>query len=203
MPNKENLWYRVGYALETVRNRLPAPSETEGRAPDAAAASSVDVTSRVMDTLLTVGAGSLLTRVVSMWPSRKGPGLFRLFRAGGAGAAAALLAGLIRPVLTSREQDGRLEENLSDILLTGAGRGLLYAALVEPRVPGPPLLRGAAYGGLEYLLSPWGGLGEVAGSSAPQGRVPALSVLLQDRGADEDLVEHIAFGVALALLYTH
>jgi hypothetical protein len=202
MPNKENLWYRVGYALETVRNRLPAPSETEAQVPASGEAPAKDVTGQVMDTLLTVGAGSLLARVFSLWPSRKGPGLFRLFRAGGAGAAAALLAELVRPVLSSRERSGRLEEELTDVLLTGAGRGLLYAALVEPRVPGPPILQGAAYGGLEYLLSPWGGLGEVAGSKAPQGRIPALSVLLKDRGADEDLIEHVAFGVAMAILYT-
>jgi hypothetical protein len=87
--------------------------------------------------------------------------------------------------------------------LAGAGRGLLYAALVEPRIPGHPIVQGAAYAGLEYLLMPWGGLGELAGSKAPQGKIPALSVLLKDRGADEQLVEHIAYGVALALLYTH
>ena len=202
MPNEENLWYRVGYTLETVRNRLPTPIDAKDSPPAEGPAPATDITGRVVDTLLTVGAGSLLTRVLSLWPSRKGPSLFRLFRAGGAGAAAALLAELVRPVLTAKERQGRLEQELTDILLTGAGRGLLYAALVEPRVPGPPLLRGTAYGGLEYLLSPWGGLGKVAGSKAPQGRVPALSVLLQDRGVDEDLIEHVAFGVALAVLYT-
>jgi hypothetical protein len=143
----------------------------------------------------------VLTRVLSFWPSRRGPGLFRLFRAGAAGAAAAFLAELARPALTGRNAETPLEEELTDILLAGAGRGLLYAALVEPRAPGPPLLRGATYAGLEYLLTPWGGLGELAGSKAPQGKIPALSVLLKDRGADEQLVEHIAFGVALALLY--
>jgi hypothetical protein len=73
--------------------------------------------------------------------------------------------------------------------------------LVEPRLPAPALLQGSAYGGLEYVLSPWGGLGKLAGSKAPQGKFPALSVLMKDRGVDETLVEHIAFGVALALLY--
>jgi hypothetical protein len=57
------------------------------------------------------------------------------------------------------------------------------------------------YGGLEYALSPWGGLAELAGSKTPLGGIPALSVLLRDRGTDEELVERIAYGVALALLY--
>ena len=114
---------------------------------------------------------------------------------------AAFLAELVRPALTGKKAETPLEEELTDILLAGAGRGLLYAALVEPRIPGPALLQGTAYGGLEYALSPWGGLSELAGSSAPQAKIPALSILLKDRGADEQLVEHVAFGVALALLY--
>jgi hypothetical protein len=196
MPKKENLWYRVGYALETVRNR-PVPAQAGVKPP----APADDVTHKILDAFLAVGAGSALTRVFSLWPTRKGPGLFRLFRGGMAGAAAAFLAELARPVITGRKEEPPLEEELTDILLAGAGRGLLYAALVEPRVPGPPLLQGVAYGGLEYALMPWGGLGELAGSHSPQGKIPALAMLLKDRGADEQLVEHIAYGVALALLY--
>jgi hypothetical protein len=167
----------------------------EGAAPD--------VTNKVFDALIAVGAGSVVTRIFSLWPSRAGPGLFRLFRAGAAGAAAAFLAELARPALTGKATVTPLEQELTDILLAGAGRGLLYAALVEPRLPGPPLLQGAAYGSLEYALTPWGGLSELAGAKAPQAKVPALAVLLKDRGADEHLVEHVAFGVALALLYQH
>ena len=227
MQKKENLWYHMGYALETARSRLPAPKEDGQGKPspagevshdaashgavshDAAshgalsldAVSQGDLSQKVLGALLTVGAGSVLTRVLAHWPSRRGPGLFRLFRAGAAGAAAAFLAELARPVITGKKRETALEEEFTDILLAGAGRGLLYAALVEPRIPGPPLLQGAAYGGLEYALMPWGGLGELAGSKAPQGKIPALSLLLKDRGADEQLVEHVAFGVALALLY--
>jgi len=197
MPKKENLWYQVGYALETARNRLPTPATDTGSKPHP-----VDhVSHKVLDALLTVGAGSILTRALSVLPSKRGPGLFRLFRAGMAGAVAAFLAELARPALTGKHPKTPLEEEITDVLLAGAGRGLLYAALVEPRIPGPPILQGLTYGGLEYALMPWGGLGELAGSKAPQGKIPALSVLLKDRGADEQLVEHIAFGVALALLY--
>jgi len=197
MPKKENLWYQVGYALETVRNRLPTPTADEGKKPLPVD----DVSHKVMDALLTVGAGSVLTRTLSFLPSKGGPSLFRLFRGGIAGSVAAFLAELARPALTGKNPKTPLEEEITDVLLAGAGRGLLYAALVEPRVPGPPILQGAMYGGLEYALMPWGGLGELAGSRAPQGKIPALAVLLKDRGADEKLIEHIAFGVALALLY--
>lgn len=205
MPKKDNLWYRVGYALENVRHQLPAhPAESKRVGPTKEGLPSDvshDVSNKVLDAIMTVGAGSILTRAISLWPARRGPGLIRLFRAGVAGAAAAFLAELARPALTGRKPPSSLEEQLTDVLLAGAGRGLLYAALVEPRIPGPPLLQGAAYGGLEYALSPWGGLGELVGSRTPQGKIPVLSVLLKDRGADEQLVEHIAFGVALALLY--
>ena len=56
-----------------------------------------------MDAILTVGAGSFLTRAISLWPSRRGPGLFRLFRGGAAGAVAAFLAELARPALTGEQ----------------------------------------------------------------------------------------------------
>jgi len=206
MSKKQNLWYQVGYALESARSRLPASTGTtltklSQTKPSQKGGASDDIGAKVFDALMTVGAGSMLTRALSLWPGRRTPGIFRLFRAGVSGAAAAFLAELVRPALTGKPSDASLEEELTDILLAGAGRGLLYAALVEPRVPGPSLLQGAAYGSLEYALTPWGGLGKLAGSKAPQGKIPALSVLMQDRGDDELLVEHIAFGVALALLY--
>lgn len=197
MQKKENLWYQVGYALETVRNRLPVSKDPSGNKPTPAE----DASHKILDALLTVGAGSVIARVLSLWPSRPGPGIVRLLRAGAAGAAANLLGELVRPALTGKKPDSAVEEKLTDILFTGAGRGLLYASLVEPRIPGPPLLQGAAYGSLEYALTPWGGLGELAGSNAPQGKIPALAILLEDRGADEQLIEHVAFGIALALLY--
>ena len=200
MSKRENLWYQIGYALETARNQLPVPQGGKAPGPPSTGLPR-DVSHKVMDALLTVGAGSLLTRAITLWPTRRRPGLFRLFRAGVSGAAAAFLAELARPALTGQTSRTRVEEELTDILLAGAGRGLIYAALVEPRLPAPALLQGTAYGGLEYVLSPWGGLGKLAGSKAPQGKFPALSVLMKDRGVDETLVEHIAFGVALALLY--
>ncbi len=223
MHENEDLWYRIGYALESARQRLPAapapgssvPEERAG-APESRATGrewmaaalqkarerNLDApSSKILEAVLTLGAGTVLTRVLAVWPGRRKPGLFRLFKAGVAGAAASFLSELARPLLSGRPTDKALEDELTDILLSGAGRGLLYAALVEPRLPPPPVLQGTAYGALEWALSPWGGLEELAGSAAPQHKVPVLSVLLKNRGEEEQFLEHLAFGVALALLY--
>lgn len=213
MPKNQDLWYRIGYALESTRgrgtvtkgrsHRKPTPvKEVPGRVLEGIARRVLaDLPPEVMETIFTVGAGTVLTRVLSLWPGRGRPGVFRLFRGGASGAAAALLTELVRPVLTGKKAEKALEEELTDILLSGAGRGLLYAALVEPRTPGPPALQGTVYGAMEYALTPWGGLGELAGSAVPYRRVPVLSVLLRGRGEEEAFLEHLAFGVVLALLY--
>lgn len=223
MPDNEDLWYRIGYALERARQQLPVaiPSgselssdpdgtpESQGKSTDRMAVAlrkardrKLDASSsRILEVLLTLGAGTVLTRVLALWPGRRRPGLFRLLKAGAAGAAASFLSELARPLISGKPSDGSLEEELTDILLSGAGRGLLYAALIEPRVPRPPVLQGTTYGALEWALSPWGGLEELAGSAAPQHNVPVLSVLLKNRGGEEQFLEHLAFGLALALLY--
>ncbi len=198
MQKNEDLWYRLGYALETARARLPA---VKGVVKERLPLPLDDASHKLLDAFLTVGAGTFLTRILSVWPGRRRPGLLGLVRAGAAGAAAAFLAEMLRPILTAEEQQGSLEEEITDILLSGAGRGLLYAAIVEPRIPGPPALRGSAYGALEYALTPWGGLEELAGKAAPQRKIPVLSVLLQGRGGDEPFLTHLAFGILLALLY--
>jgi hypothetical protein len=222
MQNKEDLWYRIGYALEVARQRLPtAPAaasealkkvkvpgkadEAKGRLGKALAKAQTrqmdDASSKVLDAFLTVGAGTVLTRLLSIWPGRKRPGLFRLLKAGAAGAAASFLAELARPAISGTPPETDLEEEFTDLLLSGAGRGLLYAAIVEPRVPGHPILRGTTYSALEYALTPWGGLEGLTGTAAPHRKIPVLSVLLQNRGEEEQFLEHLAFGIALALLY--
>jgi len=223
MQKNEDLWYRIGYALEAARLRHPriASAETKAARKGEAAPPGLSrareallavlgraesrpldgTSSKVLDAFLTVGAGSILTRLLTLWPGRPRPGLFRLLKAGAAGAAAAFLYELIRPALSGETPGRSLEEELTEILLSGAGRGLLYAALVEPRIPRPPLLQGTTYGALEYALSPWGGLEELAGSAAPHRKIPVLSVLLKNRGEEEKFLDHLAFGIALALLY--
>lgn len=197
MQHNEDVWYRIGYALETARSRLPVPQDGDRRKPSL----KDDTSHKLLDALLAVGGGAILTRVLSLWPGRRRPGLFSLLRAGAAGAAASFLVELIRPALVGEEREGSLEDELSDILLSGAGRGLLYASIVEPRIPAPPVVQGSAFGALEYALTPWGGLEELTGKEAPHRKVPVLSILLRSRGEEEQFLEHLAFGIALALLY--
>jgi hypothetical protein len=199
MRKKEDFWYRVGYTLESARGRIPRSGQ--GKLPTLPL--KAEASRKVLDAVLTVGAGSILARVLSIWPGRTRPGVLRLFRAGVAGAAAGFLSELIRPALVGAKPEVPLEEELADVLLSGAGRGLLYAAVVEPRIPGPALVQGSAYGALEFALTPWGGLEELTGSAAPHQRIPVLSVLLHRRAQEELFLEHLVFGVALALLYDH
>ena len=197
MQENKDLWYRLGYVLETARNRLPTTTGEE----KAKLSPRDDASRKVLDALLTVGAGTLATRALSLWPGQRKPGLLRLFRAGAAGAAASFLSELIRPSVVGAARDRALEEELTDILLSGAGRGLVYAAVVEPRIPGHPAVQGSAYAALEYALAPWGGLEELAGSLTPHRKIPVLSILLKSREDEEQFLEHLVFGVALALLY--
>lgn len=159
-----------------------------------------EASGKLLEAVFTVGAGTFLTRLLALWPGSRRPGMFRLGKAAAAGAASAFLTGLIRPLLSS-EEASVLEEDLTDLLLSGAGRGLLYAAIVEPRIPGPGLLRGSVYGALEWALIPWGGLEELAGPAAPQGKVPLLSALLQGDEEEAELLQHLVFGMILSLLY--
>jgi hypothetical protein len=200
MQENKDIWYHIGYALETARQRLPSSGGETSKTPRRDEVTK-DVSKKVLDALVTVGAGSVVTKALSLLPGQRKPGLFRLFRAGSAGAAAAFLAELLRPALLGTVRDTTLEEELTDILLSGAGRGLLYAAVVAPHLPAPPALRGTAYAALEYALIPWGGLEKLAGPFSPHGRIPVLSVLLKNRGAEEQFLEHLVFGLALALLY--
>jgi hypothetical protein len=86
--------------------------------------------------------------------------------------------------------------------MAGAARGLLYAAVLEPRLPGTATLRGLLYGSLEFAVSPWGGLTSLLGERAPHRRIPMLRGLFDDYAlGDDSYLDHLAFGVALALLY--
>lgn len=217
MQNNEDIWYRIGFAMESARQKALGSGEGagEGRGPRSRALDRLrkakvteagdpapldDASRKLLDAFLTVGAGTALTRLLALWPGSRRPGLFRLSKAGAAGAAAAFLTGLLRPVLSP--QDARsLEEELADILLSGAGRGLLFAAIVEPRIPGPALLQGSVYGALEWALTPWGGLEKLAGPASPQGKLPVLSALLQGGEKDDQLLEYLVFGMVLGLLY--
>ena len=126
----------------------------------------------------------------------------RIIKAGAAGAGAALLTDLVRVVLSGR-MEGSTPDNVTvERLLAGAGQGLVYGVVVEPRIPGPPLLKGALYGTAEYAVDPVGGMGRLLGPHAPIRRAPVVAQLLEGIDVGErGYVEHVTFGIALALLY--
>jgi hypothetical protein len=215
MPDRSDFWYRLGYALETARQgrtraaldgfgaravarpRKDAPSTRSEPEADEGAGSGA------LDLLLAAGTGTLVSRLLRAWPARRsGPNLARLLRAGAAGAAATFLRELLDPLLRGDPRIPTWDEGLGDRLTAGVARGLIYGAVLDTRLPGPSLARGVAYGTTEYLLSPWGGLRRTLGKSVPYARLPVLSGLLDDPEAGEEaFVDHLVFGVALALLY--
>lgn len=122
-----------------------------------------------------------------------------------AGVTGALLADLV----------GRLEEGggepsgdpphandpteLLGRIAAGIGVAAGYASIVYPRIPGSPLMRGLAFGALEIAAAPRGGLVRLA-ADAPGLRFPLQALALP---VDEDAspLAHMAFGLALGLLY--
>ena len=214
MADQEGLWYRLGYGLEQARGtavrggalRSLAERRRDNVAPREparpAAGKSGGGGEEGYDALLAALAAALGSQALRLVPPRRRPGLGRLLKAGAAGAGAAVLREVLRPLLAGRHDGRTLQEAVGDAAVAGSARGLLYGALVEPRVPGPRLVRGLLFGYVEYLASPWGGLTRIAGKSAPHRHVPVLSALYDDLPPEEDtLADHLLYGLALAALY--
>lgn len=222
------LWYQLGFALEKARReptrerlrvlgqKLSAfrsgdqgeggprrvgktsTNPPQGQTPstgDGSAGREVDA----WDGLVATAGGALVAAVLKGWRPRHDPGVATVARAAAAGAASAVLVELGRRVLQGGP--GLDVEALPKRLLSGAGRGLVFGAVAEPRLPGPALLRGLAWGGAEFLVSPLGGLPRFLLRHTPYGRIPLVRGALQqgDEG-DGDLLEHLVFGIALALM---
>lgn len=217
MSDSDSIWYRLGYSLERSRHpSVPEPlrslaergrdlvtRDKDGDRPDAKPPADDDTDLMVL--LLTAGVGTLATRLLSWWTPRRRPGVSGMIRGAIAGAGAAYLRTLLQPLLHGRLGVEPWDEEMSGLLLEGTARGLLYAAVLDGRLPGGPLTRGTLYGVLEYAVSPWGGVEGLLGKRAPHRRVPVVGGLFErDRPEEEEtLVEHVAFAVALALFYGH
>ena len=217
MIDQDNVWYRLGYALEQARERIPhadrlrtleerqadrkvGAARTSRPGPGLLRRSSP--TGEPWEAVVAVGVSALLGRVLGALPGMRKPGPVRLLRAGAAGVGAALLRELLRSLRTGERPPLPLAQLVQDAALTGFARGLVYGSLVEPLIPGPSVVRGTAYGSLEYAASPWGGIASLVGSRAPHRKVPFLAELLDDLGPEDDtLVDHLLFGIALATLY--
>jgi hypothetical protein len=208
MASSKSFWFRLGHAYERIRlgaappptSRVPSLAQRrEAREADRAERAAALPTA---DEMIVAGALFLVDRIVGRRARAREPGIVGLVRAGLAGAAAALVVDLVRPLLRGDASLPVLDRSTIDRLLGGAGQGLVYGALVEPRVPGPALLKGAVYGTVEYAADPLGGLSELFGAHAPQAQLPVVGALLE--GIDDHeraYLEHLVFGIALALLY--
>lgn len=123
-----------------------------------------------------------------------------------AGIAATALADLVGRARDDSPAPGRLPyaEDPEELMgRFGAGIAITagYAALLYPRIPGPPLFRGLAFGALEIAAAPRGGLVRLA-TEAPGLKFPLKTLALP---IDEDAspISHLAFGLALGLLYRY
>tara|TARA_B100001245_G_scaffold110321_1_gene80694 strand:- start:439 stop:858 length:420 start_codon:yes stop_codon:yes gene_type:complete len=122
-------------------------------------------------------------------------------RAGAAGAVSALILDLIRTTISDSEIP-TLDRETGDRLLAGIRQGLLYGAILEPKVPGPTVLKGALYGTIEYAVNPMGGLSQLLATHDSQHPHSVLENLLEEFDShDRSYTEHVIFGVILALLY--
>lgn len=211
----DSIWFRIGYQIEKARQDRPSsrlrslaerrPSSGLGR-KDAPSGSprpeQPGEGDERFNALLIAGGAALASRLLNWWPARGRVGPLGLFRAAAAGAGATFLARLLGPLLHGESRFPDIEDGLADALLAGAARGMVYATVVEPRVPGSALVRGVTYGSLEFLVSPWGGLLELVGKQAPHRLVPYLAAVLDGyHPEDEGYLDHLIFALALALFY--
>lgn len=123
-----------------------------------------------------------------------------------AGIAATALADLVgRTEERSSETDGLPFARDPEELMARFGAGVAiaagYAALLYPRLPGPPLLKGLGFGALEILAAPRGGLMAMA-AAAPGVKFP-LQALAVPVDEDAGPLSHLAFGLALGMLYRY
>ncbi|MEC9242371.1 MAG: hypothetical protein VYA48_06900, partial [Gemmatimonadota bacterium] len=140
-PSK-SIWYQLGYALESARHGASsARSTAEARSVPNRRGKAADperrLISSTMDQLIATGAGILGDRLFSVLVGRR-PGTLRLTRAALAGAGAALALSLFRPGKNGTKEGGQTPYDPTEELLTGAARGMLYGAVLEPRLPGSP-----------------------------------------------------------------
>lgn len=208
MASKKSLWYRIGFALERAKHPIPSAGEKltglAERARERLPRRLDEEGGKGLSTEDLMSAGLILAagKMLDAWRPRREVGLSALLRAAAAGAGAALLIDLVRPLIAGRPAVAVFDGETAERLLAGAGQGLLYGAVVEPRIPGPPLLKGALFASAEYAADPAGGLTRLLGGHAPLRRLPVVGDLLHGLDAhDRTYLEHLTFGIALAVLY--
>lgn len=197
-----DLFEGIGATLGSLETQLRGPaSDPVYHEPDPGDGHDLeeDGIETLQNTALAAGGAWLLSRMLRpqevSWP-----------RVVLAGVAATILADVAGRLGARRPEPG--QEPYADdpeelMARLGAGVALTagYAALLYPRIPGPPLFRGLAFGALEIAAAPRGGLVRLA-MEAPGVKFPLQAIALP---IDEDAgpLSHLAFGLALGLLYRY
>jgi len=210
MASTNNIWFQIGHALERARQGVPAKDSSVASLRDRLAKREEQREKErdarppvpTSDDLMAAGVAMVVDRVLGSWGRRENPGFTRLLRAAASGAAAALIVDLVRPLLQGEPGMPVLDRATADRMIAGAGQGLVYGAVVEPRVPGPPVAKGVLFGSAEYMADPLGGVSGLLGRHAPQNRLPVVGdVLHRLEDHEQAWLEHVAFGIALAVIY--
>lgn len=210
MASTNNIWFQIGHAIERARYGVPAKGASVASLRDRLAQRGEQrvheresrPTVPTSDDLITAGVAMIVDRILGSWGRRADPGFTRLLRAAASGAAAALIVDLVRPLLRGEPGLPALDRETADRIIAGAGQGLVYGAVVEPRVPGPSLAKGVLFGSAEYMADPLGGVSGLLGQHAPQNRLPVVGdVLHRLEDHEQAWLEHVAFGIALAVIY--
>jgi len=207
--DQETRWYDLGFALERAR-QSPSRDRLDGlvdrlltfRSGDDGEASEAERDGAdAFDALLGGGAAVLGRQLLKALPKQTDPSVTRVAKGAAAGAAATFARELAAPLLRGRFERPELGDGTGQRLLSGAARGALFAAVIDPRLPGPAPVRGAVYAAVEYLLTPSGGIGRIASGIAPWRIIPgADSVVKKLESGEESIVDHLVFGLALALM---
>ena len=178
--------YRVGEAIGGLESRVRG--STPGLPEDRDVA---------VDAALSAGAAWLVARLLRPKPIRWP----RVILAGLGGALLSEMVGRLQGDDADPERLPYAEDpaELAGRMAAGVAVAAGYASLLYPRLPGSPLVRGLAFGALEIAAAPRGGLVRLA-AEAPGVRFPLQALALP---VDEDAspVAHLAFGLALGLLY--
>lgn len=212
MASTKNIWFHLGHAIERARHRAPsAEKAVAGRSDLRGVQKSALSTDRgkdpepilpSADDLMSAGVALMVDWAIGGWGKRREPDFSGLVRAGAAGGAAALLLDLVGPLLQDDAELPVLDRGTADRLIAGVCQGLVYGAAIEPRLPGPALVKGVVFASAEYVAYPVGGLSTLLGSHSPHNRLPIVGEVL-DRidNHDRAYLEHLIFGIALALIY--
>jgi len=144
----------------------------------------------------TTAGGLALARIVRpkrvSWP--------RAVVAGVAATALAHLADTLEARASSASPDDESTADVSARYVAGVATAVAYASLIYPRIPGPPLARGLAFGAIEAATLANGGILATLRRISPRLSFPLASLALPG-AAGSSPAANLAYGLGLGLIY--